>query len=557
VAEFSKRQIDYFEALPASLKDADTERNGATAMTYYAAASRRLGHHDVAIRYAEQASKILTRLREGGDRSERTAIALAQSENTRISSVFDTGGSNLIPAAQQALNLVKPFAEQPQASLGARRAYAGLLSSLGYLQLRESKDEDAIRTYTLAMRVAAAAAGPDWSVPDMADEYAYAAGWLEEALGTLGRGDEVRTVAAQASVVADNAIRRRPGDRLALVSAQLIAANAAFSGLYDMHETESVAAGRRAEEASTALLQLDPDNGVSQFNMAVDHQVIADASWELGQPRQSVDEMDAALKMWSSNLPARAAVFSLIQRNLTIWRKANLGDTAGAARDAAEGTRIAQSHTTGKKISAVDAAFIDGEAAFGRAQLALAIGDTDTVRSLASGIVVQMQALKGLSPEFELHRYQVLFNAGDLLGQAEYLRGEYAAAEKAMRDALAARTHVPSTNNGDRRDIAEVSTLLAMSLARQGKLAEARAVMAPVVQLHRDLAAHNKDDHWQHLELAAALYASALADPSKRAALLAEASRLMASTPEPMHGLRIFTLWRGRIAAAAHAPSAT
>jgi tetratricopeptide (TPR) repeat protein len=453
---------------------------------------------------------------------------------------------------QRALDLVKPFAEQPQASLGARRAYARVLSDLGYLQLRELKDADAIRTYTLDMRVAAAAAGPDWSVPDMADEYAYAAGWMEEALGMLGRGDEVRAVAAQANVVADNAVRRRPGDRLALGSAQLIAANAAFSDLYDMHEAESVTAGRRAEEASTALLQLDPDNGVSKWNMAVDHQVIADASWELGQPRQAVEEMDAALNMWGSKLPTRAATFALLQRASTIWRKANLGDTAAAARDATEGTRIAQSHTAGKKISAADAAFIDGEAAYGRAQLALATGDTETARSLASGIVVKVQALKGLPPEYELHRYQALFYDGDVLGQAEYLRGDYAAAEKAMRDALAARTHVPSTNNADRREIAEVSTLLAMSLASQGKMAEARTVIAPVVQLHRDLAAHNKDDQWQHLELAAALYASALTDPSKRPALLAEAGRLMASTPEPMHALRIFTLWRDRIAAAAH-----
>jgi len=97
-----------------------------------------------------------------------------------------------------------------------------------------------------------------------------------------------------------------------------------------------------------------------------------------------------------------------------------------------------------------------------------------------------------------------------------------------------------------------MSTLLAMSLARQGKVAEAREVIAPVVKLHRDLATHNKDDHWQHLELAAALYASALTDPSKIPALLAEAGRLMASTPAEMQRLRIFVLWRDRIAAAAH-----
>ncbi len=552
VAELSKRQIDYFEALPASLKDADTERNGAIAMTYYATASRRLGHFEDAVRYAERASTILTRLREAGDRSERTAIALAKAVDARLSSVFDTGGSNLIPAEQRAVDLVKPFAEQPQASLDARRGYVQVLNNLGYLQLREFKDEDAIRTYTLAMQVAAAAAGPDWSVPDMADEYAYAAGWKEEALGTLGRGDEVRAVAAQASVVADNVIRRRPGDRMALASAQLIAANAAFTDNLDQRETEAAEAGRRAEEASAALLQLDPDNGVFKWNMAVAHQVIADAYWELGQPRQSVQELEAAVKMWEGDLPARAVSLALVERASLIWRKANLGDGAGAARDAAEGARIAQSHPAGKKIGAPDAAFIESTADYGHAELALVTADTERVRSLMSRNIARLRALQGLSPEYEVHRRQILFSAGDVLGQAEYLRGDYAAAEKTMRDALADRNHYPSTNDADRRDIAEVSTVLAMSLASQGKLAEARAAIAPVVQLHRGLAARNKDDYWQHLELAAALYASALSDPSKRAELLAEARRLMASTPEPMHGLRIFTLWRDRIAAAAH-----
>lgn len=243
---------------------------------------------------------------------------------------------------------------------------------------------------------------------------------------------------------------------------------------------------------------------------------------------------------------------SLIERSSAIWRKANLGETAEAARDAAEGARAAQSWSADKTASATDVAFVDCAAAEGRAELALAVGDTETVRSLASSNMVRIQVLQGLQPEYELHRNQLLFYVGDLLGQAEYLGGDDTAAEKAMRDALAARTYFPSTNNADRREIAEVSTLLAMSLARQGRMAEAREVIAPVVELHRGLAAHNKDDQWQHLELAAALYASALANPSKSPALLAEAGRLMASTPAEMQRLRIFALWRDRIAAAAH-----
>jgi hypothetical protein len=149
-----------------------------------------------------------------------------------------------------------------------------------------------------------------------------------------------------------------------------------------------------------------------------------------------------------------------------------------------QGPRLLYSWLADKTAGATDVAFVDCAAAERRAELALAVGDTETVRSLVSSNIVRIQALQGLQglqglqPEYELHRNQLLFYVGD-----------------------------------------------------------------------RDLATHNKDDHWQHVELAAALYASALTDPSKSAALLAEAGRLMASTPAEMHGLRIFTLWRDRIAA--------
>ena len=43
VAEFAKRQIDYFHSLPESLKGPDTVRNGALAMVHFARAKRVLG----------------------------------------------------------------------------------------------------------------------------------------------------------------------------------------------------------------------------------------------------------------------------------------------------------------------------------------------------------------------------------------------------------------------------------------------------------------------------------------------------------------------------------
>jgi hypothetical protein len=95
--------------------------------------------------------------------------------------------------------------------------------------------------------------------------------------------------------------------------------------------------------------------------------------------------------------------------------------------------------------------------------------------------------------------------------------------------------------------MAEKSTWLAMALARQGHLEEASQVIAPVVKFHRDLAARNHGDVWQPVELAGALFAQALSDKTRSAALLHEAAALLDATPLALQGLHDVKQWRQRV----------
>lgn len=85
-----------------------------------------------------------------------------------------------------------------------------------------------------------------------------------------------------------------------------------------------------------------------------------------------------------------------------------------------------------------------------------------------------------------------------IAGHAEYLLASYADAERAQREAIEARKKYLTEAVGDRRDIAEKSTWLAMAMARQGRLTEAAQVIAPVVAFHRELAAKNRGDQSTH-----------------------------------------------------------
>jgi hypothetical protein len=70
------------------------------------------------------------------------------------------------------------------------------------------------------------------------------------------------------------------------------------------------------------------------------------------------------------------------------------------------------------------------------------------------------------------------------------------------------------------------------------------------VKLHRDLAARNHGDQQQRVEMAGALYAQALGDPARRAALLREARALLDGIPASMKSLKSVRSWSDRVSRA-------
>ena len=82
-----------------------------------------------------------------------------------------------------------------------------------------------------------------------------------------------------------------------------------------------------------------------------------------------------------------------------------------------------------------------------------------------------------------------------------------------------------------------------MIAARQGKEAEAQKIIEPVLKLHRELNARSdNEDQLQRIEFARALYVSALAGSSQKAAQLAEAAAILDRLPPELRRL-ITTTW--------------
>jgi hypothetical protein len=171
-------------------------------------------------------------------------------------------------------------------------------------------------------------------------------------------------------------------------------------------------------------------------------------------------------------------------------------------------------------------------------------------RDIGAAMDAQIQALRPQNETDVQFRNATLYMANDVKARAEIDLKEFAAAEQSARKALAAKEGWIIDPRLDARMKAGASTNIALALVGQGKAAEARQVIDTVVKLHRELAGKNRGDQIQKVEMAAALYAQALADPARRTALLRESRALLESVPGPVKALASTRSWVERVRAA-------
>ncbi len=549
VAEFSKRQIDYFHALPPALKGPETTRNGALAMVHYGRAMRTMGNLDAGGASATEAIELLEQLRSTGDTSEATTIALALAYTVQAQ-VLDARNDAAGPAAgKRAADILQPIAEAPNASVAARRAYVDVLVRRGYEQQADNQNEDAVRTEQLAMRLATGLGARDLSNIDMAAFYADAAAWLVTALQNLGRNDEARSIGEDAVALADKVLEQRPGYRLALHAQQVIESTLSGVAQNDLNPAEALRIGQHNEQISTTLLNLDPNSFVSANNLGSAHQSLGDALWAMGRLHEAIPYYVFSLNDFAKASGAGAGQIILYAYQLTqvVYAQSVVGDASAVASTLATCAPFLAKLRQSEPAGGMAPIIFDALCSVGAAQAAYERDDLVVARSTAVEAANRVQASKPARGVQEVQKYVTLFLASNIAGHAEYLLGNYPAAERAQREAIEARKKYLTEAVSDRRDVAEKSTLLAMALARQNRLGEAAEVIAPVVKFHRALAAKNMGDRWQTLELASALYAEALADPKKSAALLREAAALVDGLPATMRPVHDVRQWRERI----------
>ena len=550
LADFSKRQIDYFHALPAALKSPDSIRNAALALTHHARALRTLGDLEQGGRDASEAIQLLEDLRRGGDTSEATTRALAAACLARAQILDNRNDPQSLPLAERALALLKPLAEAPGASVAARRDYVSILTRLGFMQQKARKYEQAVRTENEAREIAAGLGARDLTDLDMGAFYAEATAWRVTAL--YNTRQQAQAPASEDSfALCTRVLERRPGHRVALHAQEILGSSLAGFALEDLDPLLSAQLSVRNEAISQTMLDLDPDNVVTLNNLGGNSVSTANAFWLAGHLHEAV-RYNAKASEVTSRAAAHEGSGDFLETHLLFTGflalyQTMMGDTQGAAATLAKiraiDVRLRKSDPAGSVGSVMGDVWQKSIAV----QAGLLRGEFAATQRLARETLSEIAPAKPRSGDESFGQALTVAALNHLLAIADYELGDFAAAEAAEEFSLKSRKEFAAPGVSTERDLGESSTWLAMAQARQGKLAAAAATLAPVLKMQRDLRARNKSDAWLPMELARALYAQSLIEPARAPALLKEAAQLIdgltpavRQTPEPL-------LWRARI----------
>jgi hypothetical protein len=436
-----------------------------------------------------------------------------------------------------------------------RRAYVESLVRAGFEATSSTQFAAGIPLLQHAMQLAQDLGARNLADVDMAAYYAESGAWYATCLVSLGRDAEARRTGDEVFAVADQVLALRPGYRLALHAEQVVSGSLSAAAQNALDPAEMLHTAQRDEQVSVTLLQLDPHNVTSLNNLGVAYSTMGDALWGAGRLHDSIPYYQKAIEAYGRAAGGGAA-FAITQAATVMGlaiSQAQMGDDAGAAASIATETPFLDRLRASEPQESLSPRLVQNMLTIASATIALERDDLAEARRVAEGAVQQLQSAKTVGT-FQANQVAITaYNGLHVAGRADYLLGNYPAAEQAERQALEARTHWATEGASDQRNLKELSTWLAMALAKQGKLAEAAKEIAPVVRYQRELKARNHGDVWQPAELAAALYAQALTDPGRRAPLLKEAAELLDATPPALRGLHDIRLWRGLISAAQRA----
>ncbi|HVF65151.1 MAG TPA: hypothetical protein VNE58_14260 [Casimicrobiaceae bacterium] len=552
VAELAKRALDYYNGLPAPLRNAQSERNRALALVRYASVLRTQAREAEGRKAVDEAVKILAAMREQGDQSEATTIGLAIGLSTQARLVQGGGGEDNVARelTKRAAQVIGPAASGPKASTALRRAKGEVLTQHGFV-LDRARDA---QVYAVLDEARAAFRSIDnLALDDLpaAAGYAEATVWKVQALMNAGRTDEAMNLAQDSLDTARRVLERRPGHMQALRVQGISTSTLARAHLDKLRPIEALEMTDATVTAWEEFLRLDSTNAVSLINLGVSRWLRANALWELGRMGDVVATLREAA---ARNEKAPPSLFVNDQRSFLLWWVAFHESARGNARGTEDALRRGEAARSWTLQNSPPASWRAQSRPHFNAAIqsitAAHLGDARRALDLGRPAAAMLDALVASDEQSRREQGNVLRLQYIAMAKAAYDLGDHAAAERFAADALAQVRRAPLISLDERRDEGTRQTVRAIALARLDRHEEARGIIEPVLAMQRELTPMNRGSAWQRLELATALVAAAHARLGDAPAQRAEAARLLEGLPAEMREQRDVKFWRARLAEA-------
>ena len=344
VGDLAQRGIAYYDTLPAPLRTPQTERNRALALVRYGAVLRTQGKEKEGGKVTNEAVGVLDKLRAEGDSSEATAIGLTLglTVQARLASSLDREGLAL-PLSERAVEVIKPLATAPDASVAARRAYGEALIMNGFLKMSSNQHEPAIVALDEARRVQRSIDQLQMNDLTSAAAYAEATAWQVQTYSQKNRGEELKRAAQEAVAVSSQVLQKRPGHMQALRAQALATSPLGFYLLDEMNAAEAIKAADRTIQAWREFVRLDPGNVISWGNLGVGYNVRQFSLQELGRPAEAAASLRASFEIERNGPPSIMTYDRVGQLSYQLaLLEADRGNLAGMEEALATNARVSK-----------------------------------------------------------------------------------------------------------------------------------------------------------------------------------------------------------------------
>jgi hypothetical protein len=528
MGKLAHEAVAYYDGLPAELMTPQTQVYRGMALIREGGAQ--VAGKDIKAGTAkiQEARALFEKLRAGGDRSEPATYGLALSLLAPYYAWGPNGGPGSKPGdLQAATDLLKPFAYAPNASRQVQITYA---DTLNYLSHSKENKADGVADCEEARKLLVALGALDLSDLNATSAYADVTDSQARHTMALGRIDEAERLEREVYDLAEKALGKRPGD-LRSMSNRYFAAD--LLGRLASARHDYVAAERyaiRAAQAGEDSTRFNPTDLTTWGFWIQGRGSVANAQLEQGRIRQAIDTLRGTVALAEDpRLPS-----SLVPQLEDTWAtiavlEAQTGNRAAADRAYESSVRAFQEFARLMPAGDPRAAVGKARLPVRRARIKLLQGDAGAAYELSrEGLrEVEQLSVPADSPSASF-RTAVLQGMLGAVTEAALRLGRYAEAESAARRRM---TFPPSPLTDDPlEDMSRRRVLLAFAIAKQGRDAEARTVLAPALQYYRNEKMANSTGVLFRRDYAEALYVSALAQGNDAAGRSARQQALTQAT---------------------------